>query len=527
MIEPRVSLHPSPFPLLLTRWLPLTVLLLALLVRGGALLATPDALRSDPDGYRRLAENLVAHGTYGTQPSSPLPLGDKKHASPLPLGDEKHLSPLPLGEGQGEGVPTAYRPPLYPLLLAGCVALGDYGRPAIGVLHVALGVATVSLVLVLGRQRGLGRRAAALAALLVACDPILLMWSTQVMTETLAVFLATAGLVALTWAATGARASRPQIPKRAGRPRSDSLPAAAMLAGATLALGALCRPTLLLWTIVAGVVLCVRNSRGYNLVGCVERTVCCRSWCVSRTLRLRLRQPLAFALGVLLVLSPWAIRNQFQFGRPIVTTTHGGYTLLLANNPEFYHWLRDGRWGSVWQGERFNADWDRRRPRDEVAADRMAYDEAWQTIRREPATFAYSCLVRLGRFWSPLPHRVTADESPLHQWSRWAVAMWYTTEFFFAALGLAWCLQRGEGPRDSKSEIRNPKSEILAPPSALRPPPWLWGLLLVLCLSAVHTVYWSDMRMRAPLMPVVALAAAAGVCRRKSNETTQDQNEPD
>jgi hypothetical protein len=415
-------------------------------------------------------------------------------------------------------VPTAYRPPLYPLLLAGCVALGDYGRAAVGVLHVALGLATVWLMLVLGRQWRLGRRAAALAALLVACDPILLMWSTQVMTETLAVFLVTAGLVVLSSRHTPC-AVRTRAKTADG---ARSVPATlAALAGTALALGALCRPTLLLWTIAAGVVLCVRNSRVYNLVGCVERTVCCWSWCVSRTLRLRLRQPLAFALGVLLVVSPWAIRNQFQFGRPIVTTTHGGYTLLLGNNLEFYHWLRDGRWGSVWQGERFNAAWDQRRPRDEVAADRMAYGEAWQTIRREPATFAYSCLVRLGRFWSPLPHRVTADESPLRRLSRWAVAVWYVAEFFFAALGLAWCFRRGEWSVvsgqwsvASKSQIPNPKSQIVPPPSALRPPPWLWGLLLVLCLSAVHTVYWSDMRMRAPLMPVVALAAAAGLCCR-------------
>ena len=39
-------------------------------------------------------------------------------------------------------------------------------------------------------------------------------------------------------------------------------------------------------------------------------------------------------------------------------------------------------------------------------------------------------------------------------------------------------------------------------------PSWLWGLLLVACLTAVHAVFWTDMRMRAPVMPVVALAAA-------------------
>jgi hypothetical protein len=31
-----------------------------------------------------------------------------------------------------------------------------------------------------------------------------------------------------------------------------------------------------------------------------------------------------------------------------------------------------------------------------------------------------------------------------------------------------------------------------------------------LTFTAVHAVYWSDMRMRAPLMPFVALLAARG-----------------
>ena len=40
------------------------------------------------------------------------------------------------------------------------------------------------------------------------------------------------------------------------------------------------------------------------------------------------------------VVSPWVIRNRLVFGRWIATTTHGGYTLLLGNNPDFYRHLR-------------------------------------------------------------------------------------------------------------------------------------------------------------------------------------------
>ena len=409
----------------------LAVLVFALLVRGGFLLATLGALTTDPDGYRQLAENIVEHGTFGV-----------------------------------DRTPTAYRPPLYPLLLAGCAAMGDNGRVAIGLLHVLLGVGTVVLVWRLGASAGLSS-SAVLAAVLIALDPILLTQSALVMTETLAAFLTTAGLAALAWTTRRPTALR------------------AMLAGVTLALGVLCRPTLLLWTIAAGVVLW--HPRGLGACGTAALG------CANRSTQPRAAvphlAPIAFLLGVLLVLSPWAIRNQLQFGRPIVTTTHGGYTMLLANNPEFYAWLGSGPWGSVWRADRFNAAWNRRKPPGELEADRLAYQKAWQAIRQAPGTFCYACLVRLGRFCSPLPHQVVADETPPGRLSRYMVALWYVIEFSLAAIGV--CGHRGEGTAKSPSSFR-------------------FALLLLVSLLAAHAVYWTDMRMRGPAMPVVALAAAMG-----------------
>ena len=37
-----------------------------------------------------------------------------------------------------------------------------------------------------------------------------------------------------------------------------------------------------------------------------------------------------------------------------------------------------------------------------------------------------------------------------------------------------------------------------------------WGGLLAVSFTAVHAAYWTNMRMRASLVPVVVLAAAAG-----------------
>ena len=393
----------------------LGLLVLTLAVRGGVLVSMPGALAEDPDGYRHLAENLLEHGTFG--------------------------------DGQ---IPTAYRPPLYPLMLSGCVAWGAYARVAIGLLHLGLGLATVWLVFRLGRRWGLGDYTAALAAALVACDPILLAQSALVMTETAAALLAVVALLCLTSA--GRRPS-------AGR---------AAVAGGSLALAVLCRPASLLWLVVAALAL----------------PSCAR----SRPTRLKVSA--AFAAAAMVVLGPWAIRNKLRFDRPIILTTHGGYTLLLANNPSFYDYLHTAPRGSVWDAGEFRQTWAARKPADELPADRMAYDEARRNITCRPGMFCYACLVRAGRLWQLLPHQTEPDEGTLRRVARYAVGLWYLVELPLAAAGFwgAWRRRR---------------------PSA-----WLWGLLLAGCLTAVHTVYWSNMRMRAPLMPVVALAAAAGLARK-------------
>lgn len=411
------------------------VLLAALLIRIGILLVTPGALDADPDGYRRLAVNMVEYRTFG----------------------------------DGEA-PTAFRPPLYPLLLA-----IDNSRIAIGVLHVVLGVATVGLVLLLGRRLGLNAYGSALAALLVAFDPILLSQSTQVMTETLAAFLAAASLAMLAWAGqrpTGYRAA---------------------LAGIVLGLGALCRPTLLPWAVAVGIVLLLQSRIVQSHT--IQHKPNSRELATPGKIFATLRLPVAFAFGAILVLSPWAIRNQLEFGRPVATTTHGGYTLLLANNPEFYDWLRSGQWGTVWHADAFNTAWDQRKPSNEIEADRLAYSEAWQNIAHEPGMFCCACLTRIGRFWSPLPHQITADESSWRQASRYAVAAWYLVEFLLAAIGISWFW--------GNLRPSVPHSSFFV----------LHCILLVVCLTTIHTLFWTDMRMRAPIMPVVALAAAAGVLR--------------
>lgn len=408
------------------------LLLLAVAVRAGILAASPQAFVEDPDAYRAVAKNLVEHGCLGS----------------------------------GE-TPTATRPPLYPLLLAACIAVDPAARLSLAVAHLLLGLATAFLTYRLAIRWGLGRWAPAAAAL-VAIDPILLAQSTLVMTETLATFLAAASLLAVTACAQEPNAWR------------------AALAGGLAAAAALCRPTFLPW------------------IGLVIGLL---PWFGDQWPR-RIRLFLSAAVAAAVALGPWAARNAVQFGKPTPATTHGGFTLLLANNPSFYDYLRRRTPGEVWNADLFNRDWAARSQSlthgNEVAADRLAYRDACQTIRSQPRMFAYACLVRLGNTWGVLPHRIDPADTARGRAARWAVAVFYSAESVLALFGLV-ALARGSIGRD----------RLLSG--------WLWGLLLAAIFTAVHTFYWTNMRMRAPLIPVVATVATAGsawlwgiLVRRKS-----------
>lgn len=396
---------------------PAAFVLTVCLIRGGVMGLRADQLAKDPDGYRALASNLLATGVYG--------------------------------HGQ---IATAYRPPLYPLSLAGCLKFAD-STFTVAVLHGVLGVATAWLTVVLARNWRLGN-AAPLAGLLVACDPILLNQSTLVMTETLAAFLS---VVALT------------LTTAAGERQSGGC---AALSGIAIGLAALCRPTFLLWLVMLAV---------------------CWAWRADNW-RLRLRLAGSLLLAAAITLLPWAARNQMRFSRPIVTTTHGGYTLLLGNNREYYRHLKAATWGALWHADRLDEQLQAARLPDELANDRREYALAWQSIRHQPGMFAYACLTRVGRFWGVLPRNVASresspTESPLMRGLRYGIAVWYACVFLFALLTIA--------------ELR----------MALTRPPWLWGLSLAISFTAAHAVYWSDLRMRAPLVPVVSLLAARGAQR--------------
>ena len=410
------------------KWL-LLVLLMALLMRLAVVGFQFESLSAtDPDSYRAIAVNLVETGVYS-------------------LG----------------GDPTAFRPPVYPLILSLGMFLGIPHDVWVGGIHILFGVLTVLLTYRVALMMS-HKPVALLAATLVCVDPILLNQSVLTMTETTATLL---GILAI-WL----------LVRTVDNPNKLNI----VLTGVTLGVAGLCRPTFFVFAAMGLLVLMF------------SKTV---PW------KEQLRTNLLVGCCLLVTIAPWVIRNQISLGKPVIATTHGGYTLLLGNNPLFYEHLDQplGTYGAQHFDRgvrRFNISenpsydfWGPRAmvqpkviSRNEIERDRFAYEVAKYHISQQPKLFARSIVRRVGKLWSPLPNAGASNESSGRFIQRLAVGGWYLTLFVV----VFWFSVRQN-------------NQWLTTPMKL-------GIVMILAFTLVHAVYWSDMRMRAPLMPTLYLAAA-------------------
>lgn len=366
-------------------------------------------------------------------------------AAGRPIEDPDNYLPLARSIARGDGFalanrPTAYRPPLYPIVLAPVAFLnGDRLFAAVVMIHLAAGVGTSLATWWAARRWGLSINQAAFAGVVVACDPTLVVQCRSVMTETLAAFLIAFALAALA---------------DSHRLRS------AIGGGVALGLAGLCRPSTL-----AGAALIVLAGVFFPPGA---------AWS-------RIQRSAIVAMVVLAMLSPWAIRNYAIFGEPIWTTTHGGYTLALANNPVYYREVLDAPGSAVWSGPGQKAWFDQisraTSGMSEPESDRWLRAEAIRTIRAEPREFAGAAVARLARFWGVAP-----SSAVYPMWLRAVSAAWTIPLWVLLILGLA-------------------RAEMWTWPSVT-------ALAIVLGLTLLHVVFWTDQRMRAPVVPAIALICA-------------------
>lgn len=359
--------------------------------------------------------------------------------------------------------PTAFRPPIYPL----CLAVGRLVFPTpivVAGLNLICGLLAVWLTIQVGAQLHLGSWRF-LAGLLVATDPLLLQYSAQPMTESLCVVLAIAWL----WST---------LNETSEKPRSRFIQY--LRCGAVFGILVLSRPTF--WPIAAfeGLFWLISLVR---VPQSVERSA-------------RISLGLVHIVGTVVVVAPWLIRNWIVMAVPILTTTHGGYTLLLGNNPVFYREVVQKPWGTTWPDasqHQWEADLENSLVHDlgpdatEVARDAWQSRRARQYMLDQPSLCLQAAYHRIRSFWNTTPQ---GDAAKGVNSAVLVFVGWYSFVYITASLiGMGLVVARKERAR------------------------WVPLYSLIVALQVVHLFYWTNTRMRAPLTPALALFAAA-TCSR-------------
>jgi 4-amino-4-deoxy-L-arabinose transferase-like glycosyltransferase len=250
----------------------LAVLVLAGLgLRIGYAVEQPATPPPDARAYERIAENLHRDGSFDARPGE--------------VGREVQPS-------------SAYSPGL-PLLVAGVYwASGGVHLTLALVLLAILASGAIPMAYLLGRRFG-DPLAGLLAAGVLAFYPALLEYQGLLLTEPLAAFLLSAGLVLFFMAAE--------------RPKGTAGTWVWLGSGAVFGLLALVRPEYLLLALGLPVV-----------------------WLAREALHHRLKRPLIAAalsvLGTVLVLAPWAIHNAVALGRFVPISTGGGKALFIGTD---------------------------------------------------------------------------------------------------------------------------------------------------------------------------------------------------
>lgn len=282
--------------------------------------------------------------------------------------DGYHLLAVNLLKGRGfcftPSSPTSYRPPLYPLFLAGIYFLfGDKNVFLVQTIQGFLGALTGVAVYYLTRKMST-RAVATLSSLLFSFYPLLIFLNACFLSETLFILLLVLAIFSL-YCLTEKPSWRYQL-----------------LSGFFLGGAILTRPLLLLFPLL--------------LLPWLIKSL--RTW----------QQGLYYWAGVflttVLIYSPWVWRNYLVHQAVVLTTTHGGITFWGGNNK----WCRDGKWVSpahtLWReaDEKLKQKWQKLKT--EVEQNRFYYQLAFNWLKENPEKVAPLLLKKFLRFWDYNKH---------------------------------------------------------------------------------------------------------------------------
>jgi hypothetical protein len=277
---------------------------------------SPDLLRHRGDRRPGFEIVLVAIAVFGlvARVAYVLTIGRRLTIGSDAIWYALQAGPIATGKGYidpaafyqlGKQIPTANFPPLWPMALAVANRAGIHTQTGYQLVGAILGSITVALTGLLGR-RVAGPRTGLVAALIVACCPLLIAADGSLMSESLYVLLVTGALLASYRAL-----DRPNL-IRFG------------LVGMLIGFATLTRSDALFLAPILGAAVAWRV----------------RSTPVGRRIALG-----ACVLGVVLAIQvPWVVRSSVQLGGAVVMSSNSGSMLEGANCPSTYSGQLIGAW---------------------------------------------------------------------------------------------------------------------------------------------------------------------------------------
>jgi 4-amino-4-deoxy-L-arabinose transferase-like glycosyltransferase len=209
----------------------------------------------------------------------------------------------PFTPAGAEAVPSAHKPPLYPLLIAVVAWFGGDGHVPVQIASGVVGTGTVVVCAVLAHRLA-GPRAAVVTAAIGAAYPVFLVADASLRAETLVGFC-----VALTLL-TGYRAWERRTAWRL------------VQLGVAIGLATLARGDGLFLLVLIGLPVALHD----------------------RSLRRRLGQAAVVTGACLVVVAPWTARNWIVFDQPVWFSTNSGDIIAGANCAEVYSGEHIGSW---------------------------------------------------------------------------------------------------------------------------------------------------------------------------------------
>jgi 4-amino-4-deoxy-L-arabinose transferase-like glycosyltransferase len=375
------------------------------------------------------------------------------------IADEKQFVELAQSIVRGDGFawdpnrPTSLRPPLFPGLVALTWAVtGEGNFQAVRAVQIILSFMTAVLLYDLGR-RVFGASVGGLAASIAWLYPSLIFLNFTLLTETLFTLLVVAFILLSVMLVE--------------RPKNGT----ALACGLVLGLGALTRSVL--WPMP--IILCPVVA-----------------WLLPERFPRRLALAALVFAGYAAVVLPWAVRNTRLQGVVTIVDTMGGMNLRMGN---YEHTPEDRMWDAVsLTGDK---NWvyaltqeHHAEPITEGQKDKWAQQKAIAYMRANPATTARRGLIKFADFWGLERELIAGVQQGLYAPPRWFVAVAAVLILLsYAAVALL----GGAGLWLSR-------------------PPWRVHVLLllpILVITGVHTLVFGHSRYHIPLVPILALYAAA------------------